>query len=160
MSSEYKEEAAEGQIICEPSEKGRPIENSEKAAQKLVDLIKAGHTPNAAARQLGYSWKALKSRPEVVEAIQGLLAAYTLPPHIDKELVRAARRKVLVENLGNSDVDSQKLVLDATKQIASDPDVGLNAPPQILVNVDLRHIDEVLEKPVEPIEGLEDVIER
>ena len=60
-----------------------------------------------------------------------------------RELVRAARNKILIQNM-DPEAGDPKLALDAAKQIASDPDVGLNAPAMPLVNIDLGTLGDLM----------------
>jgi hypothetical protein len=58
-------------------------------------------------------------------------------------IVKAALNKLLTDAILAGDIDT---ALKASKQIASDPDVGLTAPPQNVVNISLEKVNEALNK--------------
>jgi hypothetical protein len=116
--------------------------NPQKAiAQKMVDLVKAGKTPEQAARRMGVS---LTRNEKLRKAMAELMVeAGGVPPHVQRELVRAARLKTMVDFADSPDETKRSLSLRAARDIGSDPDVGLNQPPQIQVTVDMGRLEEV-----------------
>jgi hypothetical protein len=49
----------------------------------------------------------------------------------------------LIDFVEDNDETKRSLALRAARDIASDPDVGLNQPPQIQITVDMGQLDEV-----------------
>jgi hypothetical protein len=72
-----------------------------------------------------------------------LLINYAIPDEARRLVVKASLNKVLTDAL---QVGDNELILKAAKQIASDPDVGLTAPPQNIVNISLEKAQNALEK--------------
>lgn len=126
-------------------------------AKPLVDLIREGKTLQEAARETGLT-EALDKSPTFKQRVQDLIGEAYVPPDVLRETVRAARNKVLVqmteEGLKESDPKKLKIALEASKQIGMDPQIGLNQPPQPIVNIDLRDVRGIL-KDLEPLEGFE-----
>jgi hypothetical protein len=87
----------------------------------------------------------LMPRELVTKLTVNAIQTYQMNPGVDRELVRAVRRKVLIDE-GLSETGDRKLALDAAKQIATDPDVGLNAPPQPIVQINLTELQTVIDK--------------
>ena len=79
---------------------------------------------------------------------------FYLQNSIRRELVKATRNELMLFS------PDPKIKLEAAKQISSEPDIGLNAPPvpQVQVNIgDLKDlIDRVSEIPT-PIVNIEEV---
>jgi hypothetical protein len=128
-----------------------------RTAKKLTELIEGGKTPEQAASSLGIE---LSGNRRLKEALKQLLAeAHGVPAHIQREAVRAARLKVLMEAVGRleNDPDAAKTVLQAAKAIGGDPDVGLNVPPSPIVPVDLGQLEELFKRIDQPEEA--DVID-
>lgn len=129
------------------------IESSKSLARNLIDLVRGGGlTPEEAARRLGLDPAALRENMELREQMRNLLASYAdIPSHVQKELVRAARLKILMKNVEGETPGEQKIALEAAKQIGSDPDVGLNLPPVPVMQVDMNTLEELFSKlPREP----------
>jgi hypothetical protein len=76
-------------------------------------------------------------------AVREYIMTFYLPPELRRELVRAARTKVLIDSLKD---DDRAMVLKASDAIASDPDVGLRQPPAPLVNLDFSALTDLLDK--------------
>lgn len=115
-----------------------------KLAQKFADLVRDGKSPKTAASLL----KINLADPQMYDVraeVESLLRGYAMKPEIAKEFVRASRNKILLESMGiNGGEKNYDLALNAAKQIASDPDVGLNAPPAPLVQLTFNSIEELL----------------
>jgi hypothetical protein len=115
--------------------------NMKSVAKRLVDLVNAGKTPEAAAERMGID---IRRNAQLHKAMQELMVeAGGVPPHVQRELVRAARLKTMVDFANSTDEGQRGLSLRAANQIASDPDVGLNQPPQVNVTVDVGRLEEV-----------------
>jgi hypothetical protein len=110
-------------------------------AKSLVDLVASGKTPEAAAKRLGVS---LTRNEKLREAMTQLMVeAGGVPPHVQRELVRACRLKTMIDFADSPDEAKRGLGLRAAREIASDPDVGLLQPPQVNVTVDVGRLEEV-----------------
>lgn len=114
-------------------------------AKKFAELVtEKGKSPAEAADLMGIkidSAGAAQLRREV----EGVIRGYTMKPEAAKVLVRAARNKLLIDALGTDGHEyDPKIALEAAKQIASDPDVGLTAAPVPMVQLQFGNIEELL----------------
>jgi len=117
-----------------------------KLAKRFADLVQKGETPARAAALLHVNLNDPKEYGIRAE-VEGLLRGYAMKAEVAKELVRASRNKILIESMGLSGgTPDYGLALDAAKQIAGDPDVGLNAPPAPLVQLTFNTIEDLLEQ--------------
>ena len=108
---------------------GKRQKPTNKVAKKLVELIEEGHKPEKAARLLDLDLKS-PDNWAIVDQVRGLLRDYAAKPELDRELVRATRRKAMLESLrpdATEDGPDFDIALKAANQIASDPEVGLTA---------------------------------
>lgn len=122
----------------------RDLKPSSKIARRFAELVGEGKSPKAAAGILRVDLGD-PGNYAVANEVQQLIRGYASRPEIDRELVRASRRKILIDAM-TGQVPDHGLALDAAKQIASDPDVGLNAPPAPLVSLTFGSIEEILER--------------
>lgn len=107
-------------------------------ALRFGTLLEKGLTEQEAADELGVPLRNLTNKAEVKAVIKQLAEKYAdFTPELDKQLVRMKRRQLLVE------AEDPKVQLEAAKQIANDPEVGLgsNAP---VVNIDMRGLPQPL----------------
>lgn len=142
-------------------------------AQSIVDLItKSGLSPEEAFKQSGMGRNMLKT-PGVREAVKALIVENHLPADIDRAMVRAVRRKILLaaqDDLYTTDEDgsvhvrkdSAEIALKAANQIAGDPEVGLQQPPATTITLDIGPLRDIINR-MSPITGfrapsLDDVI--
>lgn len=159
IKEETNNEDDEFQIAIIP--KGKPSQSQmEVQAKKFTDLLKKGVKPGDAAEACGTNLKQIMRREDVKEIIEHNLKTYTFSAEIDKLLVRAGRRKVLVENMQRDDKDSSKLVLEAARDIAGDPAVGLTQQQSATLIVDVSALkklfEEKLDLPYIDVEVVED----
>ena len=126
-------------------------------ARRLIDLIKAGESVPGACTKLGIDPLIVRQNSDLRKMMQLLLAEMAdIPSEVARELVRAVRLRTLVEFADSPDMDERKVSLAAAKQIAGDPDVGLNAPaaPLVQINVQLlRKLFSTLDEEPEVIEA-------
>lgn len=121
----------------DPNELGNP----KAIANEVRALIKQGMTPEEACKSLGID---LKRNADLRKQMRLLVAEVgEIPAQVQKELVRMARVKIMLKNVHEDDHNAQKLALQAAKQIAGDPDVGLNVPPQVINLIDLGSLEDV-----------------
>lgn len=123
---------------------------TEAQARKLVELMRRGASLEEVSDKTGLSRECLMRNAVIKRYIQEMIQNNWVPPAVQRELVRAARVKVLVNALQE---DDKKLILRAAKEIASDPEVGLNAPPSSTVVLNIHDIAEVLDR-VSPPPGV------
>jgi hypothetical protein len=121
-----------------------------KLAKRFAELVKEeGKTPKQAAALLRVDLSDPGSYALATE-LQQLIKGYAAKPEVDRALVRAGRRKVALDALGyetgGPEIKDAKAALEAFKQMASDPDVGLNAPPAPLVSLNFGSIEDLLEQ--------------
>ena len=118
--------------------------NPKMIANEVRDLIKQGLSAEEAAEQLGLD---LKRNGALRQQLRKLIAEVgNVPSMVQKELVRSARLKLMLKNVHSDDTDEQKIALQAAKQIASDPEVGLNQPPQVIALIDMESLGEVIKQ--------------
>jgi len=109
------------------------------AVREYIDLVKVHKVPGGvAANRIGRKYSASRY---VKSALGQLLADYHATAEIDRAVVRAGRRKILIDALHDND---RKSALTVMKQIADDPDVGLAAPPTVALSMDLTGLEALL----------------
>lgn len=124
-------------------------------ARDLQALVNDGKTPAEAAKERGIQWGGLSKATRTI--VTELLKGYQMPADMTREVIRAARNQVMIEGItatGEDELARKKLMLEAAKQASMDPDIGLNQPPQVAVNIDMRTVQE-LAKNLEVPEGWE-----
>ncbi len=126
-------------------ETGKPQRPSTAIAKKFAELVtEKGKSPAEAADLLGVKLDSAGAT-QLRREVEGVIRGYTMKPEVAKALVRASRNKLLLDALGVGGGEADpKIALEAAKQIASDPDVGLNAPPVPLVQLSFGSIEELL----------------
>lgn len=117
-------------------------ERRDLAIAELKGLIDSGIDPRVAARRVEKNLPEGTTKKYVKGEISRLLTDYDFTEVWDRALVRAGRRKVAVEAMEAGD---GKLTLQALKDIASDPLVGLIAPPQTTLNIDITGLQSLLD---------------
>ena len=113
-------------------------------AKDLQALVNNGKTPAEAAKERGIQWGTLSKATRTI--VTELLKGYQMPADMTREVIRAARNQVMIEGItatGEDELARKKLMLEAAKQAAMDPDIGLNQPPQVAVNIDMRTVTEL-----------------
>lgn len=105
-------------------------------SKKFVDLLGQGYKPGEAAKRVGTSIKGIMSDSKVSKQIKALVENYQLNADVRRQVARNIANKIALENM-DGDPTQQKLALDAIKVIGADTEVGINAPPQpgIQINV-------------------------
>jgi hypothetical protein len=114
-----------------------------QVAKKLAELLYSGVPSANALKALGVEEHDVNLRELAIETNSFLLQSYSFPDEARRLLVKASLNKLLTEALQNNDVDT---ILKASKQIASDPDVGLTAAPQQVINISLEKAQDALNK--------------
>lgn len=133
----------EGIEVIEPGK--RRVTN--KTAKRMVELVEQGKPPKEAARLLDIDLKD-PDNWAIVDQVRGLLRDYAAKPELDRELVRATRRKAMLESLRPDATDEGPnfdIALKAANQIASDPEVGLTAAPQPVVSINIGTLEKIIE---------------
>jgi hypothetical protein len=138
-------------------------------ARKLIDLIEGGTDPKLAGKELGLD-RATLNQMVLSKQFQELLSTATFSADVQRAIVRAARLKMLGHSLATGmeawtdkfgkthagDEGQLKIAAEMTKQIASDPEVGLTAAPQTTINLTFAKSSELLDK-TEPLPCFETV---
>lgn len=114
-----------------------------QVAKKLAEMLYNGVSKETALKTLGIEEFEVDTRKLAIEANSFLVQNYTFPDEARRMIVKAALNKLLTDAILAGDIDT---ALKASKQIASDPDVGLTAPPQNVVNISLEKVNEALNK--------------
>ena len=113
-------------------------------AKSIMELmVKHDVEPEKAAAMIGVSKDAIP--PEVFkQSVLDKIKNYALPSEAVRELVRAGRNQVIMEGL--VDGGDRKLALEAMKQSAGDPSVGLTAPPTPPVQISIGSLQAIIDK--------------
>jgi hypothetical protein len=117
----------------------------EAKAKRFLDLVRKGVPQGEAAQAVGMSLAQIK-RSRLKKKIEDLTIAYHLPDEIRKQLVKSGLNRLYMMNLGKKDPASQKIFLDTVKQMAADPDVGLDKSREIGVNINIGELRKQLEE--------------
>lgn len=127
----------------------REVKPSSKLAKRFASLVKDGKTPKQAASLMRIDLADPKSFG-IRDEVQQLLRGYSMQPEVAKAMVRAGRQKIFIDSLGMGEegaaAQNYDIALKASNQIASDPDVGLNAPPAPLVSLNFGSLEELLSR--------------
>jgi len=94
-------------------------------AQRFVDLLADGQTPGDAARAIGTTVRALNTSEDMSRAIKQLMDVGNVSAAIKREAIRAGLFMRFVRGIESADPIEAKLALEASKQMASDPTIGL-----------------------------------
>jgi len=111
---------------------------AERRAKRLLDRVQRGETLSAAADAERMTVAEIKNEESLIGmSVRQLIGSYFLPPEARKQMVRAGLNKVFAENVISADPAAQKVALDAAKQIAADPEVGLTATDAggVIINI-------------------------
>tara|TARA_R110000868_G_scaffold4119_19_gene25073 strand:- start:473 stop:1030 length:558 start_codon:yes stop_codon:yes gene_type:complete len=111
-------------------------------AKRLAEMLYNGASKAEALKSLGVSDHEIDLRALAIETNSFLLKTYSFPDEARRLMVKAGLNKLFTEAMMSNDADT---MLKAAKQIASDPDVGLNAPPQQIINISLEKAQQALE---------------
>lgn len=114
-----------------------------QVAKKLIEMINQGVSKENALKALGVEGHEVNLRELMVETNAQLLSNYSIPDEARRLIVKASLNKLLTNALQTGD---SELILKTTKQIASDPDVGLTAAPQQFINISLEKAQDALTK--------------
>ena len=113
-------------------------------ANDLAPAMTEGKSVEQAAGELGIDLK--KYGTATRQVVLELLAGNYMPPSMVREVIRAGRNKLILEGInatGEEELGKKRIALEAMKQAASDPEVGLNQPPQTTINIDMREVVEL-----------------
>jgi len=119
-------------------------------ARRVIDLVQEGVSPAEALKRVPGAPKDLLNRADV-QAVLNDLAEYSLAPQVRREAVRSTLNKVLIESAQGTEPIDRKLAIDAAKEIAQDPDVGLRTT-QGAVPIDLGALGDLMVEPSSPEE--------
>lgn len=140
LSTELRVSSQEVDSAALPPLKEKEIAH-EEYARRIYGMLKDGMPFDEAVLHLGARLPG-GAKTAFRGMVFDLISKFHLPDVVARETVRAARNKLLLENLGPG--GDRKIALEAAKQIAADPDVGLTAPPappvQINIGEGLRKI--------------------
>jgi len=118
-------------------------------AESFLDLVNSGKSPDdAALTSTGMTYNVLKTRRDVLAAAQNLMDTFHIEPGARKKVRESAVNRVLLENTGNPDSTAQKLVLEASKQIAADQGIS-DRKTLVGVNVNLSDLQPFLQPPTQ-----------
>jgi hypothetical protein len=138
-------------------------------AKRIVDLVTEGSSVDEATAAAGIVPSTLS--PDVRRQIKELLTSgYHVPADIQRAVLRAGRFKIFMQTqeaglqpevdadgniISSINTGALKMALEASKQIAMDPEIGLTQAPQTVVNIDITALKDVLQN-VEALPGLEE----
>lgn len=129
-------------------------------AKRFLELIEGGGLKDwEAARKMGTTLRQIhQDLPDIRTKVKQLLEKNSFNSAVRKEMVRAALNHILMENV-DGNLKQQKVAISAAKEIAKDPDVGLNVPPSVIgVTIDMTALGK-LRSDLEPIPGLEKILD-
>jgi hypothetical protein len=115
----------------------------DQLSKKFINLLGQGYKPGEAAKLVGTSIRGIMNQNKFKKDVQLLVETYNLPPDIRRAMVRAGMNQIVMENLKVPEATAQKLALDALKAIGSDTEVGINAPPQPGIQINLGNLTDV-----------------
>lgn len=130
--------------VLEPEAKDKKNEVVTHSAKRFVEALDAGKTPGQAAKAAGMTLKQIKDGGDMSKAIQHLLEVGHVRAEVKKEVIRAGLFKAFVEGITSPDPGERKLALEASKQMASDPEIGLTRDSEVAININLGALDEAL----------------
>lgn len=110
--------------------------------EKFMQLIQQGVEPEEATRTTGLNRLNIPPRELVKVFTESTLGNYYMNDAVRRQLVKASANKILIDSMMKGDSDT---ALKAIKQISSDPDVGLTAAPQPVVNININEAKEALD---------------
>lgn len=114
-------------------------EKKKDVVRQFVQMVKENISPEVAARRLK---KKLPARPYIQKVVSELSRDFAWTADVDRHIVRTGRRKAALDAIEAGDT---KLTLAALDAIASDPEVGLKAPPVTNINVNMGNLGAVFE---------------
>lgn len=128
-------------------------------AKRFLELIEGGEKDWIAARKMGTTLREINETvPDIRARVQELLEKKSFNHVVRKEMVRAALNHMLMENY-DGNLKQQKVAISAAKEIARDPDVGLNQPPSVAsITIDMSTLAK-LKSNLQPIPGLESILD-
>jgi hypothetical protein len=118
-------------------------ETNRNLARQYLEMKMAGVEENVILRTLGVPKKAISPAELNLEIVKKTLNENFLKDELRRVLVKNTRNKVLYESLLENNLE---LALKAAKEIAGEPEIGLNAPPITQVNISLEKVQQALEK--------------
>jgi len=122
-----------------------PVTVAGKTAKKFVDLMLTGETVQMAAKRLHATVGTLIADPAFMAQVQGLVVQGYLPAEVRKMMIRGGLNQAFARGINSDDPDLRKDALNAAKQIAEDPEVGLkHAGPAI--EIDLGALADIFNK--------------
>lgn len=112
-------------------------------AKQVAEMMYKGATKDQALKVLGVEDHQVDLTELVRQTNMFLVKTYAFPDEARRQIVKAALNKVLTEAVADND---HEMIIKASKEIASDPDVGLKAPPQNVINISLDKVQDALNK--------------
>lgn len=120
---------------------------ADRHAKRLLDRVQRGETLSQASNAERIPVSVLRSPDSPIhQSLQNLIGNYFLPPEARKQMVRAGLNRMFLANVESTDVNQQRLALDAAKQIGADPEVGLNLEPTGGVVINIGELDAVFKQ--------------
>jgi hypothetical protein len=134
---------ATGVIAAAPSVTESRVEVIRAAA--FIESVKDGASATEAARLAGTTLAEIEHDPVIMAAVRHLVKEYSLDSATRKRTLRAKLNKILLEG-------DDKDALQAAKQIADDPEMGMGSGPTVAVQMNFndttrRVLDSVGEVP-------------
>lgn len=128
-------------------------EISTSLARRATDLIAAGMKPREAARVAGVPEPMLRN-PAVLEVLARCQDAALFTAEVQRQILRsstfqtwaelAAKGHQQLSETGETDV--LMAALKYNEALRKDPEIGLNAPPTVHVNLDMKPVQGLIEE--------------
>lgn len=118
-------------------------------ARRVADLMVDGKTLAEAQEDVP---DMLRLSKDLSAQVKRVIAMGHVPADILRASVRAVRNKVMFDSFQDSLVETnadlknaqRKLALEASKVIGADPEIGLNQPPQVAVQINIEDISDLI----------------
>lgn len=125
------------------------ISTPQLVARRVADLMVDGKSLAEAQEKIP---DMLRMNKELAARVNKIIGMGYLPADMTRAAVRAIRVKTMVDAFEesltevNEDIKDKKrkTALDASKMVGSDPEIGLNQPPQVAVQINIEDISDLI----------------
>lgn len=148
------ETAPETSEIVEEIEVSRvreEISTPQLVARRVADLMADGKSLQEAQTDVP---EMLRLSKDLAAQVKKIIAMGHVPADITRAAVRAVRNRVMIDAFQESLTEEnpeqknsqRKIALEASKIIGADPEIGLNQPPAVQVQINIEDISDLLQK--------------
>lgn len=127
------------------------ISTPQLVARRVADLMVDGKSLAEAQEDIP---DMLKMSKDLASQVKKVIAMGHIPADILRAGVRAVRNKVMLDSFQESLIEQnadlknaqRKIALEASKIIGADPEIGLNQPPQVAIQINIEDISDLMSK--------------